>query len=343
MTKNQVESFRTHSNYIRAFATLVGAEIPYPPGLKYLELAQKIDHSGCLTGRPKSTIDHQQVLSSLKNAWGTESLINMGSRFVEESELVKISNNWSVVQVYYVLYHSTQAVAVAKGFVRPDSHPKTQRLFCNLWADRNLCLEPWTLACDFNGMRNIPLHITMDDDIHNWALCSPGSAWSLACLALKTTRDDHLDKSTEEARKRKGVEKRKFLRQQEAKRIKLGKSPRMRPNVSLPRLTPEEKLVVDEEESPTTIIDYFYRLRIKTNYIDSSMFTDGPENDQQSIQVRDDLNIIVSGNLLLAELAVRNIVSHDVFFKWINDWVRTNAPNYPTSAIRDRLQIYNQM
>lgn len=101
--------------------------------------------------------------------------------------------------------------------------------------------------------------------------------------------------------------------------------------------------MVDKEESPTTVIDYFYRLRIKTNYVDSSMFTDGPENDQQSIQVRDDLNIIAGGNLLLAELTVRNIVSHDVFFKWINDWVRTNAPNYPTSAIRDRLQIYNQM
>ena len=160
MTNNQVESFRTHSNYIRAFATLVGAEIPYPHGLKYLELAQKIEQSGCLTERPKITIDHQQVLSSLKNAWGTESLINMGSHFVNESELVKISNNWSVVQVYYVLYHSTQAVAVAKGFVRPDSHPKTQRLFYNLWADRNLCLEPWTLARDFEGMRNIPSRIT---------------------------------------------------------------------------------------------------------------------------------------------------------------------------------------
>ena len=343
MTNNQVESFRTHSNYIRAFATLVGAEIPYPPGLKYLELAQKIEQSGCLTERPKITIDHQQVLSSLKNAWGTESLINMGSYFVDESELVKISNNWSVVQVYYVLYHSTQAVAVAKGFVRPDSHPKTQRLFYNLWADRNLCLEPWTLARDFEGMRNIPSRITIDDDIHNWALCSPVSAWSLACLALKTTRDDHLDKSTGEARKRKGIERRKILRQQEAKRIKLGKSPKIRPNVSLPRLTPEEKLLVDKEESPTTIIDYFYRLRIKTNYVDSSMFTDGPENDQQSIQVRDDLNIIAGGNLLLAELTVRNIVGHDVFFKWISDWVRTNVPNYPTSAIRDRLQIYNKM
>ena len=107
-------------------------------------------------------------------------------------------------------------------------------------------------------------------------------------------------------------------------------------------LTPEEKLLVDHHESPTTIIDYFYRLRIKTNYVDSSMFTDGPENDQASIQVRDDLNIIASGNLLLAELAVSNIVSHDVFFAWINDWVCTNVPNHPTFAIRDRLQIYNQ-
>ena len=111
----------------------------------------------------------------------------------------------------------------------------------------------------------------------------------------------------------------------------------------LPQLTLEEKRSLDRKEPPTTIIDYLYRLRIKTNYVDSGMFTDGPENDSVSFQVRDDLNIIAGGVLLLAELTVSNIVSHDVFFTWINDWVRINVPNDPVSAIRNRLQIHQQM
>jgi len=335
MTNSQVESFRTHSNYIRAFATLVGEDSQ--------QFAHKIEQSGCLTKGTKTTIDSQQVLSSLRNAWGTELLINMGKHFVHESELVKLSNNWSTVQAYYVLYHSTQAVAVAKDYVRPPNHPRTQSLFHNLWAARNLCLEPWTLAYGFDGPQNIPSNITVDDDIHNWSLCSPASAWSLACKALKTTREDKLDKSYRKAREKKRVEKRKFLKQQQAERIEIGKRPKIIRNVPLPQLTPEEKQLVDHKEPPTAIIDYLYRLRIKTNYVDSGMFTDGPENDYESIQVRDDLNIIAGGNLLLAELTVSNIVSHDVFFGWINDWIRANVPNHPASAIRNRLQIHKQM
>lgn len=335
MTNSQVESFRTHSNYIRAFATLIGTDNK--------QSAHKIERSGCLTKSGKTSTDYQQVLSSLKNAWGTELLINMGKHFVNESELVKLSNNWSTVQAYYVLYHSTQAVAVAKGYSRPLNHPRTQSMFYNLWANRNLCLEPWTLAYGCNGARNIPSHVKVDDNIHNWSLCSPSSAWSLVCKALKTTREDNLDKSFKNAREKKRSEKRKLLKQQQAKRLELGRKPKTIRSVSLPQLTLEEKRSLDQKEPPTTIIDYLYRLRIKTNYVDSGMFTDGPENDPVSFQVRDDLNTIAGGVLLLAELTVSNIVSHNVFFGWINDWVRTNVPNDPVSAIRNRLPIHQQI
>ena len=340
MVDSPVESFRTHSNYIRAFATLVGADSQKHPGLIYTALAHKVVQSGCLTNPPKVTIDNNQISSSLRNAWGTELLINIGRHFVDEPELVKLSNNWSTVQAYYVLYHSTQAVAVAKGYMRPQSHPRTQKMFHNLWANRNLYLEPWTLSYGSDGARNIPSRITIDDTIHNWYHCSSDTAWSLACKALKTTREDKLTESVKKARENKKKEKIKILRQEEAERIRLGKRPKKTPNVRLPQLTTTEKLLVHKNESPTTIVDYLYRLRIRTNYIDSSMFTDGPENEHAPLQVRDDLSIIAGGTLLLAELAVSKIVGHDVFLKWINDWVSANVPDDASSGIRDRLQIH---
>ena len=274
----------------------------------------------------------------MRNAWGTEFLIDMNRHFVDEPELVRLSNNWSTVQAYYVLYHSTQAVAVAKGQVRPKDHPITQRTFHSLWAGRNLCLEPWTLSYGSDGARNIPPHITLDDTIHNWARCSYDTAWSLACKALKTTRDDTLAESVKKVREGKKKDKAKTLRQENAERAMRGRKPKKMSQVTLPRLTIEEKLNIDKKKSPTTIIDYLYRLRIRTNYVDSSMFTDGPENDLASIQVRDDLSIIAGGSLLMAELTVGRIVGSDMFLKWMNDWVCTNVPDY--ASIRDRLQVH---
>jgi len=335
-----VESFRTHSNYIRAFATLVGADGLKPPVSIYTALAHKVVQSDCLTNPPKVIIDNNQIASILRNAWGTELFINIVRIFVNEPELVKLCNNWNTVHAYYVLYHSTQAVAVAKGYPRPHSHPKTQKIFHNLWANRNLCLEPWTLSYGFEGAQNIPSSITIDDTIHNWCHCSSDTAWSLVCKALKTTREDKLPESVKKARENKRKERIRILKQDEAERITLGKRVKKTSKVRLPQLTPTEKLAVDMNESPTTIIDYLYRLRVRTNYVDSSMFTDGPENKHAPIQVRDDLSIIAGGTLLLAELTVSRLVGQDVFLTWINDWVCANVPDHAGSGIRDRLKIH---
>jgi len=332
---SQVAKFITHSNYIRAFATLVGTDVQ--------QLARRIEQSGCLVNATKVTIDSQQVLSSLKNAWGTELLINMGKHFVHESELVKLSNNWSTVQVYYVLYHSTQAVAVAKGFKRPPSHPKTQHIFCDLWVNRDICLEPWTLGYGFNGIHNIPPDVTVDKDISTLVNFSPDFKWSLACKALKTTRRKKLPELIKKARTRKKIDRNKAIGKQNQDRVQKGKRPNKIPD-STPLLTPDEKLKVDENGAPTTIIDYFFRLRTTTNYIDSDMFTVGCYDPDAAIQVRDDLSIIACGTLLLAELAVSNIVGHDFFLRSIKDWVcTTNVPDNIASGIRDRLIIHNQM
>lgn len=127
MIDSPVESFKTHSNYIRAFATLVGAYSQKQSDSIYITLVDRLNQSGFLSNNPKTCLDHDQVCSSLKNAWGTELLIDIGKNFITEPELIKLSNNWTTVQTYYVLYHSTQAVAVAKNIDRPQDHPITQK------------------------------------------------------------------------------------------------------------------------------------------------------------------------------------------------------------------------
>ena len=107
MVSNPKISFKTHSNYIRAFATLVGLESQSFPDTIYRALTQKVLLSGCLPTHQKADVDESLVHSSLSNAWGTELLIDMGREFINEPELVKLSNNWSIVQTHYILYHLT--------------------------------------------------------------------------------------------------------------------------------------------------------------------------------------------------------------------------------------------
>ncbi len=340
MVDSPVNSFKTHSNYIRAFATLVCSDIQPIPNQIYHHISDRILQSGCLLSRPRTKVSDTEVLSSLKNAWGTELLIDMGKLYVNEPELCKLSNNWNVVQLYYVLYHVTQAVVLANGFPRPTSHTKTQHHFFDLWASRNKCLEPWTISFDAQGARNIPSHINVDDKKHQWTHCSPDNAWSLACKALKTTRNEKLEASRKSAREDKRRERKKLLSQRLANQNVKIRGNISLPIIPLPRLTLDEKLSINENAPPTTIIDYFWRLRIKTNYKDSAMFTDGCIDNNLALQVRNDLSILASSTLLLAELTISNILGSITFDKWINDWAHTNVPSNVISGIRHRLTLY---
>jgi hypothetical protein len=338
-----VESFKTHSNYIRAFASLVGAHGSRIPARMYTELATRIVDSGCLPSHSRRELDMHQIYSSMRNAWGTELLINMSSHFISEDELVRVSNNWSAVQAYYVLYHCTQAVAVAKGYARPPSHPKTQRIFCSLWAERRICLEPWTIACSCSGPVNVPGEIGLDEAIHVWTQCSPISAWSIAYKALRTTRDERIEDALGKAREGKRAARVKLQKMEQEERIRRGKRLRKLCTDVLPRLTQEERFPISQKEPSTTLIDYLYRLRIRTNYVDFGMFTDGPEDERSSVQVRSDLETVAGSSLMLAELSVANILDKDTVMQWMNEWAQKNIPDGVDSGLRRRLITYRAM
>ena len=70
---------------------------------------------------------------------------------------MRLTNTWGAVQAYYVGYHETQALIVARGAARPSTHPNTQNQFVDLWVKRNLDLAPWTFGViRGNAVRNLP-------------------------------------------------------------------------------------------------------------------------------------------------------------------------------------------
>ena len=81
-----IGAFKTHANYLRAFAHL--------------------SYSGFESRHHayRAIVDRRQVRASLENAWSTELLLTLGAHVFRDEEVIRLSNNWNVVQAYYVVY-----------------------------------------------------------------------------------------------------------------------------------------------------------------------------------------------------------------------------------------------
>jgi len=153
-----------------------------------------------MTPPPSALPDRDQARASLSNAWGTELLLAFGHLMTRDDDLVRLMNNWAVVQAYYAAYHAAQAMIVALGRPRPESHPKTQTQFANLWAERDLFLPPWSFAACHDGWMNAPRAI---EDIHVWSGCDGNNCWDLAAKVMRTTRVEKLQAGERKARDQK--------------------------------------------------------------------------------------------------------------------------------------------
>jgi hypothetical protein len=325
MTEGATETFRTHANYLRALSLLAGYPSAGLGGRRALEAAAGRIRRNLVRigGRP---LDIGQVLASLENAWGTELLMNLTAKYAQEDELVSLSNNWSAVQAYYAIYHATQALLVAQGSARPDSHAKTQSMFADLWTVRPASVAPWSLGVAAAGERNGPSGRSIDFKIHSWVACSTVSCWDIAAKAIATTRSEALKSALQRGREERRRAARREWQLEEQLRAQHPKRARKEPKFGLPRLTEADAAKINERLRPYSMFDYLYRLRIKTNYEDASMFIEGPEHPAQSRQVRRDLLYLTSATLLLNELHISILVGEARLTGWMDGWLKENQP-----------------
>ena len=298
---NPTDAFKAHSNYIRAFAQLVAPRIHLPRAmLQAVATAVKALPPGKTTA---PNVDG--ALNSLSIAWRTESLLDWTAHALPEDAFAKLANTWAVIQVYYVFYHATQALAQAKGFVRPHS---------------------------------VAPGVAINDAIHVWERCDHTSCWSLAAKALRTTREEAISDAIK--RKRFGLQRDRMREweQKEAKRVQDGRKARIRPTFPRPILSAGVKSAVEQGVRPFTVMDYLYRLRLRTNYRDAAIFTDGPEEQGESLAVLNDLRRLCSATLLLHEITLARLLGGDVLRQHLSSFLTSTAP--PSSVfvyLRERI------
>lgn len=109
-------------------------------------------------------------------------------------------------------------------------------------------------------------------EVHPWSACDPETCWDVAALALRSTRDEALQKALTQRRREKLVKRRKDWERDRAARLTVGRNPKKKPLSARANLTAGESAAVKSRVRPYTLLDYLYRLRIKTNYEDATVF-----------------------------------------------------------------------
>jgi hypothetical protein len=327
-------SFRTHNGYLAAFRYLAFEGRRY--GEHDYQLAKLADRSHNVYAdqiKPvKIAVDRKTICGCLYRAWGTETILCTTAALSPDADLLRLALAWGAVQTYYACYAAAQALLVAEGRPRSEQHNTTQNQVVDLWACRGFSLAPWSLAVTEPGGRlactagflNGPDR-PLDLSLHPWGHLERGQEWDRAAKALYTTREDRIADAFRQARERKKKERVRAWRQAEETRLTAGRRPRKAPEIALPRLTAAEKESARSRVRAFTMLDYLYRLRIKANYIDDELFSQGPENDSEAETFATRMQDIVAATLLVHELRLGKLLGPRWVLTQADMWLDRNA------------------
>ncbi len=160
-------------------------------------------------------------------------------------------------------------------------------------------------------------------------------------MALRTTRRDLVEAALARERAKKTAARKKAWEDVERARVSAGRKPRRRPSFPKANLNAVERAAIATTVRPHSLIDYAFRLRIKTNYEDINMFTDGPIDATSSRSVNRDVVSLTAASLLVAELHVARLIGGQVFAAIADGWlgVHANLPPQLHVGLRARRHL----
>ena len=257
-----IAEIRTYLNYNEAWT------IQFPFDNSPIHAQSKLP--GFQKLQPSRKYDVDEVKRHLTRGKLTLNLIR-GIDVRGNPDFARASAMWLPVQAYYAVNGFGLAVLAArKG---PDKLPKTHRAFLSEAAAnciQGLFSKPFSAMLknghrDFNHLA--PEFINIDDD-----RTPIGSGFNLN-RPDPTTRDAHISQCLDTTRRRLIIAR---LDTERKKNRKPGK----RHGV----VKKQDKIRIARSLPPTTILNYLYRSRIKSNYEDVTMYQ---ESDNQALPVLD--------------------------------------------------------
>jgi hypothetical protein len=211
------------------------------------------------------------------------------------------------------MFHAALAFHVASGAGRPRNHAALLRSLVDC-VQRGLFPPPWSLTCvgvpayKPNRFHGLPLgaDITLP---HNWEAPDPETNWGALCRLLKTTREKEVDRLAAEWKEK---NRRRRLPNGERERIAEGLR-------------------------PTTIFDFLWRLRTRTDYRDVDAFLEGIALPSEARSFLDALLVTLEGTMAVFEAPVCHY-SGDLLVGECAERFVAHRPSFGT-AVRERLLL----
>jgi hypothetical protein len=195
----------------------------------------------------KGEINLGWIARFLKNAWNTESLI---SEQPDDTELIRINNQWLPLQAYYVVYAASEATAYVLDGGCADGHHKVLKKITAYFAHNGL--PPWNCAyqgaCGRDGKLlqpvNFPTGMALPSNLQRAGV----DPIAMIATCLRAEHRNRVDTDYSRSRRRDGGRGRSFKYQY--------------------------------DPGPTGLFHFLYKLRVKSNYKDVEIFiTEASEAD----------------------------------------------------------------
>jgi len=210
-----------------------------------------------------SSFDDKWVERWMKIGWNTEYLLSVGS---EDSELLRINNQWKPIQAYYAVYACSEAAAYVIDGNKADGHQKSLRKITDFFVKSGL--SPWDKA--FRGARgksrsdhnpiNFPENLAIPHNLERVGV----EPLQMVAKCLKAEHNHRIDELFE---KKPGKYKYAY------------------------------------DPGYTGLFHFLYRLRIKSNYRDVEIFVaEAPEENLRSFSKS--LDLICFCSLLMMEILI---------------------------------------
>lgn len=273
---DQARKFRTYFNYFTNIGDLLAAWDHDPAAL----FKDVINSAAFQKIQRANDADHEKVAKLLRNAWLTEFQICAAGI---EDEYVTYANHWTPVQVYYAVYLSLRALIM---FVDPNannSHVTTLRIAAMQVQQRSALFPyPWRTACVGWPWQPSPqmIHLPPGEKVQPISNLSGNekvSFFDRYAQALKTTRQRDVDAKLSE-----------WKRTKQYKRNQTG----------------QQKQAIANNLHPTTLFDFLYRLRIRSNYEDADAFLLNVDGVDKGKRFHYSMELVTWWTLLVIEVLI---------------------------------------
>ena len=311
--------FETYKNYISGLALYInecyGGSPDCFPRLKAAVVRQQVLPQ--ISPIVVSGDFLEEIKKLLFNAWNTELVLVLPSSI--SREFTKCANHWSPVQAYYSIYLALQAYFRSCRLTPPKDHSAALSTIATHIRNQDLFPPFWNVCCDGEPTSASARYLKLPNGVsisQISPLTTPRAQdfWDRYGMLLRTTRQRQFEKKLKESGKQ-------F-------RTKRGK-PRK-------RFSPIHKAQVLDGLRPTTVFDFLYRLRVRSNYEDADAFILGTMSQTDAEEFNRGLCALTSTTLFLLELHITARIGGHYFSQFMDEFASAHPLDYSRKTIGAR-------